>query len=88
MKLEQLRSAVRDAVQDVFGLPEPPEDATSLPTLPGFDSLLIARLLEELESRLGTDLDPQYLVPEVFATPMALAAAFEQHFLMNSRRSG
>jgi acyl carrier protein len=48
---------------------------TSLMDLNGFDSLFIAGLIEQLEDRLGVDMDPALILPETFETPATLADA-------------
>jgi acyl carrier protein len=48
---------------------------TVLFDLPGFDSLAVTALIEELEARLGTELPPDMIRPELFETPGKLSDA-------------
>ena len=51
-------------------------ETTVLYDVAGFDSLRIAALIERLEARLGAELPPESMRPEVFASAVALAEAF------------
>lgn len=51
---------------------------TPLQELKGFDSLLVANLLERLESHLGFEMDPALILPETFVSPLTIAAALMQ----------
>jgi len=51
---------------------------TPLQELKGFDSLLVANLLERLESHLGFEMDPALILPETFVSPLTIAEALMQ----------
>lgn len=51
---------------------------TLLQELKGFDSLLVANLLERLESHLGFEMDPALILPETFVSPLTIAEALIQ----------
>ncbi len=46
---------------------------TALADLPGFDSLAIVGLLEQIEDQLHIAIDPALIVPETFASPATIA---------------
>ncbi|MGP3999323.1 acyl carrier protein [Streptomyces sp. 8N706] len=48
---------------------------TSLLDREDFDSIAIADLISEVETALGTELAPELIVPETFATPESLRTA-------------
>jgi len=50
--------------------------ATELKHIGSFDSLALFRLIAEIELASGVELDPQYIVPETFATPAQIAQIF------------
>jgi acyl carrier protein len=50
-------------------------EATVLFDLPGFDSLAVTSLIDRLEARLGIELPPDIIRPELFETPGKLADA-------------
>jgi acyl carrier protein len=64
--------------------------ATELKELSSFDSPALFRLIVEIELASGVELDPQYIVPETFATPARIAQIFAQQLKAsgNSMRSG
>ncbi len=46
---------------------------TALVEIPGFDSLVIASVLEQLEDYFAIEVPPHYIVPETFHTAGTLA---------------
>jgi acyl carrier protein len=62
-------------------------ETTVLYDVAGFDSLRIAALIECLEARLGVELPPESMRPEVFASAVALAEAFLAAWRSNHARS-
>lgn len=62
-------------------------ETTVLYDVAGFDSLRIAALIERLEARLGVELPPESMRPEVFASAGALAEAFLAAWRSNRARS-
>ena len=56
-------------------LHRPVTPATRLLGTPGFDSLAIAGLVEQIEDTLGIEFAPDLLVPETFTDVAALAGA-------------
>jgi acyl carrier protein len=52
------------------------EPDTRLERVRGFDSHALYRLIAELETACGVELEPELIVPETFATPATVAAAF------------
>jgi acyl carrier protein len=51
---------------------------TCLYDLPGFDSLVVAGVLEQLEEDTQIEMDPALIVPESFVNPHELAVALLQ----------
>lgn len=62
------------ALREVLGEDAELAPATELFTLPGFDSMGLAALVDGLEARLGAPLDDDLLDPDAFATPATIAA--------------
>ncbi len=51
-------------------------ETTYLPGLREFDSLVIANVLEALETTLGIEAEPKLLLPEAFENPRTIADLF------------
>jgi acyl carrier protein len=52
------------------------EPDTRLERVRGFDSHALYQLIAELENECGVELEPEFVVPETFATPATVAQAF------------
>jgi acyl carrier protein len=79
MRKDEMVATVIQAVQSEMQMPDASiEDATSLPDLKGFNSLIVASLLERLELQFDCEMDPALILPETFANPRAIAEAFAQ----------
>jgi acyl carrier protein len=69
-----LAGRARIAVAAVLGVPLATVTAArSLLDLPGFDSVAVVALLDQLESELGVEVPPDLIVPEAFESIDALA---------------
>ncbi|WP_315728301.1 MULTISPECIES: phosphopantetheine-binding protein [unclassified Bradyrhizobium] len=66
-----LRRILRDPDIDL-------SSATELKQISSFDSPALFRLISEIEHASGVELDPEYIVPETFATPARIAQIFAQ----------
>lgn len=66
-----LRRILRDPDIDL-------SSATELKQISSFDSPALFRLISEIEHASGVELDPEYIVPETFATPARIAQVFAQ----------
>ena len=79
MPKDEMVAKVIQAVQSEMQMPDASiEDATSLPDLKGFNSLIVASLIERLELQFGCEMDPVLILPETFANPRTIAEAFAQ----------
>ena len=88
MTRETVLAIVLKCVRDELGgASDTLTETTVLYDVAGFDSLRIAALIERLEARLGTELPPESMRPEVFASTVALAEAFLAAWRSNRVRS-
>lgn len=46
---------------------------TALLYLPGFDSMKLVQIVEEVEAAAGIEIDPERITPEAFASPGTIA---------------
>ena len=74
-----LRQHAVQAVADVLGVTATAViEASSFFDLPGFDSLAVVAVLEQLESGLGIEVPPELIVPEAFDSVAALTGLLAQ----------
>lgn len=60
---------VTKVLREVLGADVPLAPDTDLFTVPGFDSLALAAVVEGLEAALGQELPDELMTPDAFATP-------------------
>jgi acyl carrier protein len=61
---------------------------TALLYLPGFDSMKLVQIVEEVEAAAGIEIDPERITPEAFASPGTIAETIARHGNAAERGSG